>query len=121
MPINEMTELMYVADIHTYDLLFVNDAGKKLFDIEEFTGLKCYKALQGFDKPCDFCPNAKLSKDETYTWEHSNPVIHGHYLLKIVSLTGKVVRQEWKSPLILPRVCKRKRIGEAHKKRQHSD
>lgn len=96
MPINEMTELMYVADIHTYDLLFVNDAGKKLFDIEEFTGLKCYKALQGFDKPCDFCPNAKLSKDETYTWEHSNPVIHGHYLLKdrLIDWEGREARME---------------------------
>lgn len=96
MPINEMTELMYISDIHTYDLLFVNDAGKKLFDIEEFTGLKCYKALQGFDKPCDFCPNAKLSKDETYTWEHSNPVIHGHYLLKdrLIDWEGREARME---------------------------
>lgn len=30
-PMNEISELMYVADIDTYELLFINDAGKKLF------------------------------------------------------------------------------------------
>ena len=29
MPINEMTELMYISDIHTYDLLFVNECREK--------------------------------------------------------------------------------------------
>ncbi len=96
MPINEMTELMYISDIHTYDLLFVNDAGKKLFNIQELKGLKCYKALQGFDKPCEFCPNAKLSKGETYTWEYSNPVIHRHFLLKdrLIDWEGREARME---------------------------
>mgnify|MGYP000317344805 CR=1 FL=1 len=26
---NEISELMYVSDIDTYDLLFINDVGKK--------------------------------------------------------------------------------------------
>lgn len=82
MPINEMTELMYVSDVNTYDLLFVNDAGKKLFQLDDLKGLKCYKALQGLEAPCDFCPNAYLSKEDTYTWEYTNPVINRHFLLK---------------------------------------
>lgn len=96
MPINEMTELMYVADVETYDLLFVNDAGKKLFHLKDVEGLKCYKALQGFDAPCDFCTNMKLSKDETYTWEYTNPVIQRHYLLKdrLIDWKGRNARME---------------------------
>lgn len=96
MPINEMTELMYLTDIDTYDLLFINDAGKKLFKIDDYKGLKCYKALQGFDKPCTFCTNDKLSKDETYTWEHTNPIIKRHYLLKdrLIDWGGHKVRME---------------------------
>ncbi|WP_028042103.1 sensor domain-containing diguanylate cyclase [Candidatus Stoquefichus massiliensis] len=96
MPINEMTELMYLTDINTYDLLFVNDAGKKLFQIDDYKGLKCYKVLQGFDKPCEFCTNAKLSNDETYTWEHTNPIINRHYLLKdrLIDWEGREVRME---------------------------
>lgn len=82
MPVNEMTELMYVSNVDTYDLLFVNEAGKKLFKIDSLDGLKCYKVIQGLDAPCEFCPNAKLSKDETYTWEFTNPILKRHYLLK---------------------------------------
>lgn len=96
MPVNEMTELMYVADINTYDLLFVNDAGKKLFQLEHIKGLKCYKALQGFDRPCDFCPNAHLSKEQTYTWEYTNPVLKRHFLLKdrLIDWEGNDARME---------------------------
>ena len=96
MPINEMTELMYVVDIETYDLLFVNDAGKKLFNLKHSERLKCYKVLQGLDAPCEFCPNAKISKDETYTWQHTNPIIKGHYLLKdrLVNWKGREAKME---------------------------
>lgn len=96
MPINEMTELMYVADINTYDLLFINDAGKKLFRLDDFKGLKCYKALQGLDAPCEFCPNARLSKEKTHVWEYTNPIINRHFLLKdrLIDWEDKDARME---------------------------
>lgn len=95
-PINEMTELMYMADVRTYDLIFINDAGKKLFNIENYKGRKCYEVIQGFDKPCEFCTNAKLSSDEIYTWEHTNPIINRHFLLKdrLVDWEGRKIRME---------------------------
>lgn len=96
MPINEMSELMYIADVNTYELLFVNDAGKKLFNIKEYKGQKCYKILQGFDRPCEFCTNAKLYNDQTYTWEYTNPIINRHYLLKdrLIDWENREVRME---------------------------
>ena len=30
-PMNEISELMYVSDINTYELLFVNEAGRECF------------------------------------------------------------------------------------------
>lgn len=95
-PINEITELMYVSDIDTYELLFVNEAGKKTFNINDEENLKCYKALQGFDSPCSFCPNSILTKDENYTWEYTNPLTKRHYLLKdrLMEWEGRTARME---------------------------
>lgn len=95
-PINEITELMYVSDIDTYELLFVNEAGKKTFNINAEENLKCYKALQGFDSPCSFCPNSILTKDENYTWEYTNPLTKRHYLLKdrLMEWEGRTARME---------------------------
>lgn len=96
-PMNEISELMYVSDMNTYDLLFVNEAGKKIFHIDDSRpDLKCYKVLQGFDEPCPFCTNQLLKVDETYSWEYTNPVINKHYLLKdrLIEWDGRIARME---------------------------
>lgn len=95
-PINEMSELMYVSDLHTYELLFANEVGKKTFKITDEKNQKCYKVLQGLDAPCPFCPNEVLKKDENYTWEHTNPVTKRHYLLKdrLMEWEGRKARME---------------------------
>lgn len=95
-PMNEISELMYVSDINTYELLFINEAGKKTFQVNEKGNQKCYKVLQGFDSPCTFCTNSSLKKDETYTWEHTNPITNRHYLLKdrLMEWEGHAARME---------------------------
>ncbi len=96
-PMNEISELMYVADIDTYELLFVNEAGKRMFHIDDsHPGLKCYKVLQGFEEPCPFCTNQLLKMDETYSWEYTNPIVKKHYLLKdrLIEWDGHVARME---------------------------
>ncbi|MBS6643184.1 MAG: bifunctional diguanylate cyclase/phosphodiesterase [Clostridiaceae bacterium] len=96
-PMNEISELMYVSDMDTYELLFVNEAGKKMFQIDDSQpNIKCYKVLQGFDEPCPFCTNKLLKADETYSWEYTNPIIKKHYLLKdrLVEWDGRTARME---------------------------
>lgn len=95
-PMNDISELMYLADTDTYELLFLNDAGRKIFQLDDLTGLKCYKALQGKDSPCEFCTNAFLKTGEIYTWEHTNPLTGCHYLLKdrLFDWEGRHVRLE---------------------------
>lgn len=96
-PMNEISELMYVSDIETFDLLFVNEAGKRIFHIDDRQqNIKCYKVLQGFDKPCPFCTNKLLKADETYSWEYTNPILKKHYLLKdhLIEWEGRIARME---------------------------
>ncbi|WP_082189963.1 sensor domain-containing diguanylate cyclase [Candidatus Stoquefichus sp. SB1] len=95
-PMNEISELMYVSDIETYDLLFANEAGKKTFHIDNTKKNKCYRVIQGFDAPCPFCTNHLLSMDETYSWEYTNPLTKRHYLLKdrLMEWEGRLARME---------------------------
>ena len=95
-PMNEISELMYVSDIDTYDLLFINDVGKKTFRLDERRGMKCYEALQGRDAPCPFCNIPLMKADETYTWEFTNPLTKRHYLLKdrLMEWEGRMARME---------------------------
>lgn len=94
---DDISELVYVADLETHDLLYVNNAGKEFFHLDELSpGMKCHKVLQGLDEPCPFCTNGRLSLNEYYTWEYTNPVIGRHYLLKdrIIEWEGKRARLE---------------------------
>ena len=40
--------------VQTYDLLFINETGMKIFEVDSIYGKKCYKVLQGRDAPCNF-------------------------------------------------------------------
>ncbi len=96
-PMNEMSESMYVADIDTYNVLFVNETGKKIFKIDgDLDSLKCHKVFYGFDEPCSFCTNKFLKTDETYSWEYTNPITKQHLLLKdrLIDWNGQLARME---------------------------
>lgn len=95
-PMNEISELLYVADIENYDLLFINEAGKKMFRIGENMSRKCYEVLQGRTTPCPYCTNEHLKPGENYTWEFTNPILNRHYLLKdrMITWDGRSARIE---------------------------
>lgn len=92
-----ISELVYVADLETYELLYVNESGKKRFNLSDnFDGLKCYEAFQDAHEPCSFCTNALLTKNENYTWEKTNPLTGKHYMLKdrLIDWDGRLARLE---------------------------
>ena len=39
-PMDEISELMYISDTENYELLFLNEAGRKLFGVTELKGQK---------------------------------------------------------------------------------
>ncbi|MFH0967514.1 MAG: PAS domain S-box protein, partial [Methanobacteriota archaeon] len=66
---------VYVADIETHELLFMNRKGRSLYG--DIGGKKCYETLQqGQNKPCPFCTNSRLVDQNgptgVYQWEFAN-------------------------------------------------
>ena len=94
--LNEISELVYVSDPETYELLFVNQTGCQTLYLENYKHKKCYEVLQGKTSPCEFCTNDRLCDDNFYTWEFTNPSIGRHFLLKdkIIQWRGKTARME---------------------------
>ncbi len=93
-----MDEVIYVADMDTYELLFINGSGKKFFG-KEYVGQKCYEYLQNRSSPCPFCTNEiiKKKKNENYVWEFKNRINHHWYRCidrSIDWLDGRKVRFE---------------------------
>lgn len=94
--LNAEDDVFYLSDQETYQLYYLNPAGKKLFGVKDYYGKKCYKVLHGRDEPCDFCNNPSLRKDSFYIWEFQNEYCGRHFLLKdkLVNYQGKTARLE---------------------------
>lgn len=94
--LDDISEVVYVADLETHELLYLNDSGKRLSGIENIAGKTCFSVLQRLDAPCSFCTNDRLSYDENYTWEHVNPITNHRYLLKdrLIEWEGRPARLE---------------------------
>ena len=73
--LDSIDALIYVADMDTYDLLYVNKWGRSLFG--DITGKKCYQTIQKDQEgPCPFCTNHLLIDESgptgVYQWEFRN-------------------------------------------------
>ncbi len=71
-----MTSIVYVADINTYEVLYMNRYAASVFG-EDWQGKRCYDLFQnGQETPCRFCTNSQLLKDgiprAAITSEHRN-------------------------------------------------
>ena len=91
-----LEDIIYVSDPETYDVLWLNSIGQRRLGIESFHGCKCHKLFQGLETPCPFCPLDRLSFDSFYVWEHANPVMGRHFLVKdkLVFWEGRAVHLE---------------------------
>ncbi len=74
---NSTDAAIYIADMDTYELLFINKALKKIFgDVK--IGQTCWQYLQNnMSGPCDFCTNHKLVSEDgeptgIFAWEFQN-------------------------------------------------
>jgi two-component system, OmpR family, phosphate regulon sensor histidine kinase PhoR len=73
-----LNAVVYVADMETYELLFLNAYSQGLFG-PEGQGHPCFRVLQaGQTSPCAFCTNDRLVRDgrpqPPYVWEFQNTV-----------------------------------------------
>lgn len=97
---NSMQMVIYVADMETHELLFVNAYTRALYHARE--GQRCWEAIQaGQTGECPFCTNAHLMKNGfptgTYTWEFQNTRTGRWYYLQDQAIRwtdGRWVRLE---------------------------
>ena len=91
-------EFLYVADVHTYELLYMNERGLNLLNLDpkNYKYKKCYEVIQGSDSPCSFCTNKYLSYDHVYMWEYKNPYLGRHFSIhdKLIDWQGRKSRIE---------------------------
>lgn len=103
---DEMDEIVYVSDIDTYELLYLNAAGRKRSKVAvgEYEHKKCYEVIQGRDAPCPFCTNGRLSHDKFYVWEHENKLLNMNFFIKdkLIYWNHKSVRMEVAMDMSLP-------------------
>ena len=64
--IEEEKDIVYVSDVDTYEMYYLNPSGQKIFGVRGYRGKKCYKVLQGKNEPCAFCTNNVLRTDAFY-------------------------------------------------------
>lgn len=98
---DSLDSLIYVSDMDTYEMLYMNKFGQDAFG--EIAGRKCWEILQqGQTGPCPFCTNPRLVDDkgaptEPYHWEFQNTTNGRWYHIvdqAIMWNNGRIVRLE---------------------------
>jgi PAS domain S-box-containing protein len=99
--LDSIESLIYVADMESYELLFVNKYGRDIWG--DISGQTCWKVLQsGQTQPCEFCTNKYLLDPEgrptgTYAWEFQNTANGRWYFIRdraVRWFDGRIVRLE---------------------------
>jgi len=100
--LNNLDSSIYISDMESYEILFVNDHMKKLFK-KDLKGGICWKSFhEGLEGPCEFCTNDKLLDAAGYAtgpciWEFYNQKLQEWYELHdqaILWPDGRLVRLE---------------------------
>ena len=114
--INSIDALVYIADMETHEILFINNFGSRAFG-GNVIGQKCWQVLQrNMEGPCPFCTNDKLLDQAgkpagVWAWECQNTTNGCWYDCRdtVVRWTdGRLVRME-----IATDITERKRAEEA--------
>jgi len=92
---------IYIADLETYELLFVNEYLRDIVG-EEVEGKPCWQVLQDEGGPCSFCNNKELldaegEPTEVVRWEFQNTINDRWYDIRDQAITwvdGRLVRLE---------------------------
>lgn len=112
--LDSIDALVYVADMETHDLLYMNNYGRQKWG--DFKGRKCYEVVQrGQSGPCTFCPNHRLINERgeavgPFVWEIENSKTGRWYQCRDQAIPwtdGRLVRME-----IATDITDRKRMEE---------
>ncbi|MGE3550649.1 MAG: transporter substrate-binding domain-containing protein, partial [Geobacter sp.] len=99
--LNALDAVVYVADMQTFELLFVNKHVQDSFG--DIVGQPCWQKMQvGQSGPCSFCSNQYLLDEQgapkgVYVWEFQNTITGRWYAIRdraIRWVDGRIVRLE---------------------------
>lgn len=120
--LDSLDAIIYVADMKTYELIFLNKFARNLFG--NVAGKKCWEALQsGQTGPCVFCSNKELVSPSgevkgAYAWEFQNTINGSWYDIRdraIYWIDGRLVRLEVATDVTVKKNAEKEReqlIGE---------
>jgi PAS domain S-box-containing protein len=98
---DSLEAIVYVADMETYEVLFLNKYGREFFG--DVTGKICWQSLQNAQTgPCDFCTNKYIidadgNPGSPYIWDFQNTLTGSwfHITDRAIKWTdGRIVRLE---------------------------
>jgi diguanylate cyclase (GGDEF)-like protein len=95
----EIDEIVYVADVETYEIVYMNRKAMREYGVEskeDYKGKKCYNILQNFAAPCYFCNNSRLCEGKFLEWEYENHILKQKFKLQdtLVVEDGRKYRME---------------------------
>lgn len=75
---------IYVADLKTHEILFMNQRMKDTFG-RDFTGSRCWEVFRGATAPCPHCTMGRLLDENgdptgVHMWEDENPLTQCWYI-----------------------------------------
>ncbi len=93
---SNMRNIAYIVDPVTFELLYVNDIAKKLWNVSttEYKGKKCYELIHHKNVVCEFCPNKYIEKDNFFTWDTYNEVVDRHFEMtdRMIDVDGRQLK-----------------------------
>jgi len=120
--LNSLNSVVYVSDMQSYKVLFVNQYAQKKLDKNDVIGKICWQTLQtGQTGPCRFCSNDRLimkngQPTDTYTWEFHDSALNRWFIVQDRAISwddGRLVRLS-----VLTDITPRKRALEALRERE---
>jgi PAS domain S-box-containing protein len=99
--LNGLDALVYVVDMKTYEIVFINTYGQSIWG--DIKGKICWQTIQdGQASPCEFCTNSQLigpdgNPTEGVAWEFQNTVNKRWYDCRDKAIywpDGRIVRME---------------------------
>lgn len=58
--LDQMEEVIYISDVDSYELYYMNSAAKRFAGVNDYEGKPCYQVCRNMDHPCEECNNEQL-------------------------------------------------------------
>lgn len=80
--IEALDEIVYVCDTDSFELYYLNPAGRRLTGTYDYKGCKCYKVFYDRNNPCEFCSRTCQKEQSFSVREIENTFLKRHFILK---------------------------------------